>query len=263
MRGWGLGVVLAAATLVGGCDGQLPTWAASTWTWAQKQVAALLGPAKPPSTVPAPQPVSSNGYKGTVQAEWLTPPKAADYFRDMKLLAPFGFVDPDGKQWDVPAGYVTNGASVPWGLWNLVGGPYDGPYRDAAVIHDYFCEMKTRPWEEVHKMFYDAAKARGISESLASTMYAAVRFGGPRWEVVGPVAQNTTRSVTPTDLVASSPGARRVDPGLTRGLATKSQQQQFDDLQKWIQAEKPSLADIEKRVEQLRQQNGMPTAPGR
>lgn len=259
MRAVVLGLVLATSTLVGGCDAQ---WATTTLTWAQKQLAAWLPPAKPPGTQPTPLPISGNGFKGTVQAEWLTPPNPADYFRDMKLLSAFGFVDPAGKHWDVPAGYVTNGASVPWGLWNIVGGPYDGPYRDAAVLHDYFCEAKTRPWEEVHKMFYDAARARGVSESLASTMYAALRFGGPRWETVGPVAQNTTRSASPTDIVATS-SARRVDPGLTRGLATKPQQQQFEDLQKWIQSEKPSLAEIERKVEQLRQQNGMPTAPTR
>lgn len=251
MRTRTMALVLVSTLALAGCDGQ---W---TWPWAKQS-----GSPPPPAVV-----VSDNSFKGSVQAEWLTPQRPVDYFRDMKLLAPFGYVGPDGQHWDVPANYVTNGASVPWGLWNIVGGPYDGPYRDAAVIHDYFCEAKTRPWEEVHKMFYDAAKARGTSETLASTMYAALRFGGPRWEVATPVA-GATSSQPATMLTASSTGtaapvARRIDPGLTRGLATKTQQQQFEELQKWIEDTKPSLADIEKRVEELRQLNGMPTAPSR
>lgn len=148
-------VALASSVLLGGCDGRsMFAWVQSVWPGAKKGATEIQ---LPPVT-------GSNTFRGTVQAEWLHPPTPADYFRDMKLLAPFGFVDSAGKTWDVPAGYVTNGASVPWGLWNIVGGPYDGPYRDAAVVHDYFCETKTRPWEEVHKMFYEAAKARGTSE---------------------------------------------------------------------------------------------------
>jgi hypothetical protein len=258
MRALVVAMALATSLALAGCEGQ-PNW--SQWTaWAKK----FLGHA-PATATPSLDTAAKDSFKGTVQAEWLHPPRPADYFRDMRLLAPFGYVGPDGTHWDVPAGYVTNGASVPWGLWNLVGGPYDGPYRDAAVIHDYFCEKKNRPWEEVHRMFYDAAKARGTSETLAQTMYAALRFGGPRWEVSTPVA--ATRGVSPaTDLTASSPGAatsaRKVDPGLTRG-ASKTQQQQFEDLQKWIEETKPSLAEIERRVEQLRQLNGMQTTPQR
>jgi hypothetical protein len=254
MRARAVTLALVSSLALAGCDGQ---WT-SVWTWPWTKTANPVAP--------VPGVVSANGFKGSVQAEWLAPQRPADYFRDMKLLASFGFVGPDGKHWDVPANYVTNGASVPWGLWNIVGGPYDGPYRDAAVIHDYFCEAKTRPWEEVHKMFYEAAKARGTSESLASTMYAALRFGGPRWEVATPVA-GTTSSQPMTMLAASSTGAtpvaRRIDPGLTRGLATKTQQQQFEELQKWIEDTKPSLVDIEKRVEELRQLNGMPTTQAR
>jgi hypothetical protein len=256
MRALALVVTVALATAVGGCDSQ-SIWSSISSFWQKKQPAG-------------PVVVTNNSFKGSVQAEWMAPPKQADYFRDMRLLSSFGYVDQSGKHWDVPAGYVTNGASVPWGLWNIVGGPYDGPYRDAAVIHDYFCEAKTRPWEEVHKMFYEAALARGTSESLASTMYAALRFGGPRWEVVAQPASGT--SSTPSaekktgpdaSVLASSAQTRRVDPGLTRGAPSQSQQQQFQDLQKWIETAKPNIAEIERRVEQLRQQNGMSTAPTR
>ena len=63
--------------------------------------------------------------------------------RKVKLIEPYGFVDPDGMHWDVPAGYETDGASVPAALWAFYP-PFTGAYRSAAVIHDYYCDSKTR-----------------------------------------------------------------------------------------------------------------------
>lgn len=43
------------------------------------------------------------------------------------------------EQWVmIPAGYLTDGASVPRMLWNLI--PPWGSYGQAAVVHDYLCE---------------------------------------------------------------------------------------------------------------------------
>nr|WP_290447174.1 DUF1353 domain-containing protein [Pseudomonas sp. 21LCFQ010] len=44
-----------------------------------------------------------------------------------------------GKVWvTVPAGYLTDGASVPRVVWSLV--PPWGAYGQAAVVHDLLCE---------------------------------------------------------------------------------------------------------------------------
>jgi hypothetical protein len=126
----------------------------------------------------------TNVFKGNVIAEFLSPKKATDTYRDIKLIQPFGYIDPRGVHWDAPAGYVTNGASIPPSLWAVVGGPFDGPYRDAAVLHDYYCDSKLRSSDDTHRMYYEAAIARGTSENIASTMYAGIIFGGPKWEVV-------------------------------------------------------------------------------
>jgi hypothetical protein len=245
-----------------------------------------------------PPAVGKNEFKGTVKAEFLIPQSPADYYRDMKLLEPFGYVDPDGLAWDVPAGAVTNGASVPWGFWNIVGGPYDGPYRDAAVIHDYFVEKKTRSWESTHRMFYHAVLARGVSDTLARTMYAGVRYGGPRWEVMtSPASPTNAQAVslpavekkaaalkvagaaTPETgasaaavqpLAAQPPDAKPLAPAespsppvrsLGRSLASDDEVKNFDELRLWIEREKPSLEEIDKKVEQMRSREGKPVAP--
>ena len=135
-----------------------------------------------------PAPVGNSPFKGTVKVEFLNPDKPNDYFRDMKLIEPFGFIDSAGMNWDVPAGSVTNGASVPPGTWNVVGGPYDGIYREAAVLHDYYVEIgllgkSTRSVKDTNRMFFEAMRARGVSVDLAKTMYLAVQLFGPTWEI--------------------------------------------------------------------------------
>ena len=73
--------------------------------------------------------------------------------RDGKLLDAFIFDDPNKKQWIAPQGLITDGASIPRVLWSVAGSPWTGLYRDAAVIHDAYCDTHTEPWQAVHKVF--------------------------------------------------------------------------------------------------------------
>jgi hypothetical protein len=99
----------------------------------------------------------------------------------MELLEGFGFVDGLGVEWMVPKRVRVDGASIPQSLWTIVGSPFTGKYRDASVIHDYFCDMRKRPWRDVHRVFYEAMLVSGVSLARAKVMYAAVYFAGPRW----------------------------------------------------------------------------------
>lgn len=65
--------------------------------------------------------------------------------------------------------------------WSIIGGPFEGKYRKASVIHDVTCVEKARPWQEVHLAFYEAMLADGVGEKKAKVMYAAVYHRGPRW----------------------------------------------------------------------------------
>jgi hypothetical protein len=98
-----------------------------------------------------------------------------------EVLEYFEFVSPDGLKWGVPKGTITDGASIPRVLWTIVGSPYGGHYVRAAVVHDYYCEIKTRDWKDVHRVFYEVMLADKESAARAKWMYLAVYYAGPRW----------------------------------------------------------------------------------
>ncbi len=114
-------------------------------------------------------------FKGLVNAEW------QGDGRSMKLTAPFAYVDPTGVEWNAPVGSIVDGASIPGFAWSFIGGPFEGGYRNASVVHDVACVTKKRPWEFTHLAFYYAMRAAGVSETQAYVMYAAVYHFGPRW----------------------------------------------------------------------------------
>ena len=99
----------------------------------------------------------------------------------MRLSEPFLYVGPDGTEWPVPAGTVTDGASIPQVFWSVIGGPFEGAYRNAAVIHDFYCQTRIRPCKIVHLMFHEAILASGVDSRRAWLMYEAVDVFGPKW----------------------------------------------------------------------------------
>lgn len=101
--------------------------------------------------------------------------------RKAKLLADLRYVDPRMKIWLAEAGKEVDGASIPWPLWDFIGTPFTGKYRDASVLHDVECEAKREPWEAVHAMFFQAMRCYGVGAIKAKIMYAAVYYCGPRW----------------------------------------------------------------------------------
>ena len=117
-------------------------------------------------------------FEGEVVASW------TDNGRDMVLREPFLYIDSANRQWVAPAGSVVNGASIPAAFWSLIGGPFEGKYRNASVVHDVGCDEMTASWEDVHWMFYEACRCAGVDEFKAKTMYYAVYHFGPRWEPI-------------------------------------------------------------------------------
>jgi hypothetical protein len=114
------------------------------------------------------------------QLEWL------DDGRLMQLLRDFIYIDQSRTPWTAPKGAKTDGASIPPILWSFVGGPFEGQYRNAAIVHDTECDAKIHEWQAVHRMFYNASRAGGVGWAKASLMYAAVYAFGPHWKVVKP-----------------------------------------------------------------------------
>ncbi len=97
----------------------------------------------------------------------------------------FAYRDPFGVSWQAPAGYVTDGASIPEFLWDEVGVPFDPELVPAAAIHDFYCKNRVRSWQQTHRVFYDALITWGVPKSRADVLYAGVLLGGPRWNLDG------------------------------------------------------------------------------
>lgn len=152
-------------------------------------------------------------FQGTVKTEWVE----AD--RQMRLLEDFAYLDAAGEEWRAPAGSLIDGASIPRVLWSAVGSPFTGEYRQASVVHDVACASRSRPWQDVHRMFYNACRAGGVGEKKAKIMYAAVHRFGPRWSANG------------TPLMF---------------MRTKPIEEEFAALRAYVEAENPSLEEIER-----------------
>jgi hypothetical protein len=142
----------------------------------------------------------SNGqFSGNPRTEWLSD-KGDD--RDMRVIEPFWYIDPQGRRWDAPAGTVINGASIPRTLWSSVGSPYTGDYRRAALVHDAALGQEGVARAEADTMFYFACLCGGCSSLQAKLLYAGVRLG----------AWADTHHLFTMDAVAMAPDATRL-PG--------------------------------------------------
>ncbi len=131
--------------------------------------------------------------------------------RLMRLTEPFSYVDLAGQQWHVPRRGVVDGASIPRVFWSVIGGPWDGPYREASVIHDWYCAVRVMPWKQTHRMFYDAMRTSNVPEAQARLMFLAVRYAGPTWDDL--TLQNSR--------LLTLDGKRRLDPpGRRRGTSS-------------------------------------------
>jgi Protein of unknown function (DUF1353). len=103
--------------------------------------------------------------------------------RSIRLLADFTYVDARQKVWLAKKEAVANGASIPRVFWSVTGGPLEGQYRDASIIHDEACRERLDSSGDVHLAFYEACRCSGVPEKQAKILYMAVYHFGPQWEV--------------------------------------------------------------------------------
>jgi hypothetical protein len=145
-------------------------------------------------------------FVGSVKAEWLSDG------RRMKLLTDFIYIDPKDLEWIAPLDSIVDGASIPQFAWSIIGGPFEGKYRNASVIHDVACDLKLRDWESVHEAFYHAMRASEVDSVQALVMYAAVYHFGPRWSVKinELIPQSQVKSRLGEIQYRSAPGSRVV-----------------------------------------------------
>jgi hypothetical protein len=80
---------------------------------------------------------------------------------------------------EVPAGFVTDFASIPRPFWGIVGGPADGRYRKIAVVHDLLYRtagLCTRP--QADAVLLEGMKVSGCGWYQRYRIWLAVRIGG-------------------------------------------------------------------------------------
>jgi uncharacterized protein DUF1353 len=156
--------------------------------------------------------------------------------RTMTLLTELRYTDPHGEVWVAPIGSVVDGASLPRYLWSVMGGPFEGKYRNASVLHDVAYERHNRPWWDCDRMFYNAMRCSGVSAVEAKTMYYALYKFGHHWKF--PIKRGKPVKYEGA-LVARGeeiPRAIPVNPA------------QINQARDWISNADPSLEQIEQRA---------------
>ncbi|MDE8652514.1 DUF1353 domain-containing protein [Novosphingobium album (ex Liu et al. 2023)] len=103
--------------------------------------------------------------------------------RSGRLLEPIRYVTQAGVEWPVPQDAWLDGASIPRAFWSIIGGPYEGRYREPSVVHDHYCIVKSRGWKDTHRMFHEAMLCREVPALKARLMFYAVYRFGPRWRL--------------------------------------------------------------------------------
>ena len=118
-------------------------------------------------------------------------------FIDFPQIKPY-YSDEDGELWEltdafhvmvecfpftVPAGFVTDGASIPRFLWRICGHPMSTKRLPAAVLHDWFYYSVTDfTRAEADQAYRDGLITLGFPRWKANLEYYALRlFGGSHY----------------------------------------------------------------------------------
>lgn len=99
--------------------------------------------------------------------------------RSGRLILPLEIVLSSGQTIIVPAGFVTDFASVPRLLWRVL--PPWGPYAHAAIVHDYLYMTGEVSRELADAIFLEIMEQLDVNWVLRTVMYRGVRLGG--WAV--------------------------------------------------------------------------------
>jgi hypothetical protein len=90
------------------------------------------------------------------------------------LLKEFTYIRDNGTVVTAPAGFRTDGASIPRSVWPIVFAPM-GPAAPAGVLHDYMYMTSKFHREECDELFLEMLlHLRGIPRWKAFTMWKAV-----------------------------------------------------------------------------------------
>jgi hypothetical protein len=140
-------------------------------------------------------PILQHPDRGPLEPKFLTPVRVeflrgagSEHGRLVRVLEDIRFVDSFGEEWLTPRGNVADGATIPFWLWPIIGGPYEGEHRDGALIHDggYACALETTFGAAImstrraatDRAFFEAMTVCGTPHWKRDLIYRGVRDGG-------------------------------------------------------------------------------------
>lgn len=100
------------------------------------------------------------------------------------VYKPIGWVPdaadgPEAVRVDVPRGYVTDLATVPWYLWSILN--KTGRYGNAAIYHDWLYWQQTCTRAQADHVFDRAMHDMGVDAVTRNIVWVAVRLFGERY----------------------------------------------------------------------------------
>jgi hypothetical protein len=95
----------------------------------------------------------------------------------MRLLVDLVWTRPDGTEYVIPAGSITDGPSIP--LWLQPFLPDRGETFEAGALHDYLCSDPEIPLSWADAEFRQALRACGVSAIYAYVCYVGLRLAAP------------------------------------------------------------------------------------
>ena len=87
------------------------------------------------------------------------------------------------EDWDsIPAGFATDGGSIPRFLWRVLGPPVDAQTIAPFIRHDWNYQTARVKRKQADQQLYADLRTAGVSRLRAYAIYAGVRaFGGSHY----------------------------------------------------------------------------------
>ena len=95
----------------------------------------------------------------------------------VRLLEPHAFVF-KGKEYVVPVGFESDGASVPRFFWRMLSPKIYGVTLAPSIEHDFLYDQKAETRQAVDAFYRDLLIEEGYSKWKANLTYLGVRMGG-------------------------------------------------------------------------------------
>lgn len=150
----------------------------------------------------------------------------------IRAVEDFAFRQAKGKLWKVSRGEAFDGKGWPPLLCDLVGSPYEGSFRNSALVYESATQRRTERWDEAQRMFFEASVTEGVAPQDAKVMYLLLAIQGSRWEVPGSRCFGSCHGV-------SGPLEWRPVVNETR----------TGELVNWVRGADPDLAEIDRRAQ--------------